>query len=1013
MFNRASQDAERQANQTERSMGSLDDAFRAISPSTLSAVAGVTALIGAIKGLVGLGEDIVNTASHFEQTRKSLETVLQSAEKGQKLFEDLRKFSFETTFGVDELASASSQLLNVGVSVKQLQGDLKMLGDLAQGDKNKFAELTSIFAKVQSTGKVSSMQLQQFALRGIPIVQTLKDMGITGSTSAENLNKAFKKLTEEGGQFHNAMDNIIDTIEGKRGFITDTLKEIKVNLGEVTGLTDTYKLGLDKLYEVYDYINNKLMELNENPMMKAIIQGVLVTVLTALVGVIAVGLVGALKVVGVELGKIIAKLTIVKTLAGPAGWITLAVAGIAGLITAYKSYQKEQEKIIENNEKIRASYPRQEDYYQTQGQTSRNTRLENLEEELAKYNATLEGNKKNLENAKKDYKDWNTLMTQMGMNKVNVGALYANIGEDSGFANSDLMRQNAEAMYGYGEISESTYKKLIGFIEKYSEEINNNEDVLNVLQGNVAKFDKQIKETNGSIDETEKKINAVKKAISDFGDTSLMKSTFDDLYADIKSKTEKQLETLKLNYDLMETYYARIGQLDNDGKIVEGDKAKVKELLKYLDKQKAELKVKLALENAKDWQESLRKVFNIDDVTASELINNGSKGSAWVEQYLDSVKKQIERKEQTDSRLSVNMSKGHSDYILEQAQDLKKLYENLMEAKGVFGEQDNGVLDTTTQALQDAFHDLQIEFLNSNGSLDAWNEAMDNLKNNMNEASESLRDLIDRKLKEAEDNGNLGDVAKYTTQGAIYDAMSGTDVGSFVETLAITGSPLIALIEVLIKDVVEYIGGFEKLQYLLNIVKNIVQAIAPALDAVLNLVSILAVILKPILDALNTFLKKLFKNWNDWFDEQYKKNEEQKQQQEDLTKSYENLLKAIKEQEEYYIRKKAELNMLALDDKVTKVNDMILTPNGTFSTSPQDTIIATKNPQGLGGGVVNNIKVINNAGVDVNVKENKGANMNEILVTISKKIASDVANGFNGWDGAFAMQKQRVDGRRI
>ena len=139
------------------------------------------------------------------------------------------------------------------------------------------------------------------------------------------------------------------------------------------------------------------------------------------------------------------------------------------------------------------------------------------------------------------------------------------------------------------------------------------------------------------------------------------------------------------------------------------------------------------------------------------------------------------------------------------------------------------------------------------------------------------------------------------------------------------------------------------------------------------------------------------------------------EQMKSLTQAYKDLIKSVREQEEYYIKQKAKLNMYALDDKVTKVNDMILTPNGRFSTNPNDTIIATKNPQGLGSGkVVNNIKVINNAGVEVQTSERQNGNgINELIVTISKKIASDVAGGYNGWDSAMAMQQQRISGRRI
>ena len=226
-------------------------------------------------------------ASHFETVQTGLSTVLQSVDRGKELFEDLRKYSFETTFGMDELADSATQFLNVGMKVKDLKENLGMIGDLAQGDKAKFAELSSIFAKINSTGKASSLQIRQIAMKGIPIIQTLKEMGIQGSASAEDLTKAFKKLTDEGGQFHGAMSLIIDTIEGKRGFISDTIKEILVNFGELSGITDTYKLLLDVVYEVLNKVNEKLIEWNKNPMMKNLVRGVVLSSVGALAGFLA------------------------------------------------------------------------------------------------------------------------------------------------------------------------------------------------------------------------------------------------------------------------------------------------------------------------------------------------------------------------------------------------------------------------------------------------------------------------------------------------------------------------------------------------------------------------------------------------------------------------------------------------------------------------------------------------------------------------------------------------------
>ena len=116
------------------------------------------------------------------------------------------------------------------------------------------------------------------------------------------------------------------------------------------------------------------------------------------------------------------------------------------------------------------------------------------------------------------------------------------------------------------------------------------------------------------------------------------------------------------------------------------------------------------------------------------------------------------------------------------------------------------------------------------------------------------------------------------------------------------------------------------------------------------------------------------------------------------------------------MKKKTELSANTEVANLTKVNDMILTPHGNFSTHPDDYIIATKNPQSLGGGVVVNVKVENTASdsVNANVMQSRGANgEQELIVMISKKVASDVATGANGWDSALSARNQRLQGRMI
>ena len=921
----------------------------------MSAVAGITALIGAVKSLVNVGSNIINVTSQFEQTQKSLETVLQSAEKGQKLFEDLRKFSFDTTFGVDELASASSQLLNAGMAVDGLQDSLKTLGDLAQGDKVKFQELTSIFAKVQNTGKVTSMQLQQIALRGIPIQKTLKEMGVVGTASASDLTKAFQKLTEEGGQFHNAMDNIIDTIEGKRGFITDTLKEIYVNFGEVTGLTDAYKTALDFVYSILEKVNNKLMEWNENPVMKALMSGLLATILTGLVTIIGVSLVSALNTIIVKLGVIA---TLKTFIGGAGGLIALGVAGFAGLVAGIKGFSSAQEVAIKNQEELNKKMKEAEGFggVHSVSETSRNERLKIAQDDLKLYRDTRKGIEDELKKLQAELNEYDSVDTT-----------------------------------GWGENELAIRNNMLG--------ANGGREA--ILE-NIKKKNNALEYTNKLINDTSNKVKTIQDQIKTIGEASSYEDVFKDAYESV-NKTGKEIDKLEETLTKIQAYRGMNGVLGNDNQVIRVDTDQVDATIAHLKKQLEDLKIKLKLENAEDWQIALQKALGLDDITASSLI--GKNGGDWIETYIKQRQDAYNQKSRTDSRLGINRNDIGS-YAETMAKELLKVYENLMSDPTKFGINDEGMLDKTTSRIAEELDKLHDLYVKTEKDEEEWQKILNNAKDNMGEFSEETKQAI-RSLK---------DMVKSNVE----DAIQGSDVGNFLEKYKSNGGDaLSALIEVIVQDLAEYIVNNEKVQYLLNIIRNTLQALSPFLDAILNVVASLALILKPILDGLNKVLNWIFGDFNKACDDLYHSMEDETIQRERNTQAlvsqYQRLISVMKEQEEYYIHKKAELNAWSLKDYVsgvTPVNDMILTPNGTFSTHPNDTIIATKNPSGLGSG---DVKVIvnNYSDANVDVKQNSVNGMNELLVTISKKVASDVAGGLNGWDSAFAMQKARVEGRRL
>ena len=916
--------------------------FRALSPSALTAVAGITALVSSIKSLINTSSQIIEMSSHFEQTRKSLESLLQSADKGKALFEDLRKFSFDTTFGVDELASASSQLLNAGVATKDLRKQLKMLGDVAQGDKNRFAELTSVFAKVQLMGKAGAQTISQFNIRGVPLNKTLKEMGVVGTASAKQVTEALEKLTAEGGQFHDAMNNIIDTIEGKRGFIEDTIKEIKVNLGEVTGITDLYKSSLDAMYELYDKINNKLMEMSNSPLAKALIQGALVTGIGILVTTIGVGLVGAIKKLNAELLKTVALKSILdpKTLA-----LALGVGALAGVTVGIISYNKNLKEAQEETKKLADETERLANGWNGGARTD-----------------------------KIDYAKNNLAIMETGFNKQ-----YEDIKEIEKQIN-DLKKEYTQ-LEAKGYKSSKDYLRM-GAIPKQEKELTEQ------LEG----LRKRYIATKSIIDEQKKLVDSLQTEYDDVTQLGNLKKDFSEIFQSTMTKDEQALVEYQKQLDSVLSYKDKLlklnGTTDNDGNIISYDKEKdnIDKTINYLNAEMAKLKMK-------DWQKDLQKALGLDDKETAKLIEEN--GEKWVSEALKLKKARKQIVDNTYTQLGIkNGDNSPEGRIKAELQEVMSIIEPLVKS-GKFGAVgENGKLDNTFIGLNKELNNLKERFLNAGHSLDEWAELLGHTK-------EELK------------NFSLGDDIK----NSVLSGISGTDVGDFVENLRNGGTVIGSFISVLVKDLISLVGGMDKVQYILNIIKNLLDALSPLLEAIVNIVAILGVILKPILTLLKNFLNFIFKDFNDSMDELYNsiqdETEARKSSTKSLVESYEKLGEAIKEQQEYYLKRKQELNADTYKEGVVrKVNDMILTDKGVFSTSPQDTIMAMKKPESLlGAGNTNiNVKVIDNVGVNTNVRQ-EGNNL--LIELLSQKVAVDYSDGSNGWGGAVQRQHQTSGGRSL
>lgn len=221
--------------------------------------------IGAVSAAFSAGVvSGVKYNSQMEQYITSFGTMLGSAEKATSLVNNLKEMGAKTPFETADLAKGSQTLLAFGTAAEDLMPTLQMLGDVSQGNKERFDSLTLAFAQVSSAGKLSGQDLLQFINAGFnPLneiakvtgesMEGLRDRMSQGGVSADEVAQAFKQATSEGGQFYQAMEAQSQTFSGQLSTLKDNVSSF---VGEVTqGVNNTLK------DEVLPMVNGWLTEL--------------------------------------------------------------------------------------------------------------------------------------------------------------------------------------------------------------------------------------------------------------------------------------------------------------------------------------------------------------------------------------------------------------------------------------------------------------------------------------------------------------------------------------------------------------------------------------------------------------------------------------------------------------------------------------------------------------------------------------------------------------------------------
>ena len=179
--------------------------------------------------------------AQIETYQTALTTLTGSAEKANKIIEQVKKDAAATPFEVSSLVKGNQLLISAGLSAEQARDDILALGNAISatgGGEEELSRMVVNLQQIKNVGKASALDIKQFAYAGIDVYGLLADY--TGKTreevtdleiSYEDLTGALKYASQEGGKYFNAMEKQSKTFNGQLSNLKDNFMAF---LGEAT-----------------------------------------------------------------------------------------------------------------------------------------------------------------------------------------------------------------------------------------------------------------------------------------------------------------------------------------------------------------------------------------------------------------------------------------------------------------------------------------------------------------------------------------------------------------------------------------------------------------------------------------------------------------------------------------------------------------------------------------------------------------------------------------------------------
>ena len=181
-------------------------------------------------------KNLVEVRSQYEMNERALGILINSAERGTQIFNELSQMALVSPYTLIELSNAAKQLTAYDIAAKDVVDTTRRLADMASAVGVPMERLTYALGQIKAYGYLNSRDARMFANAGIPLVRELSKYYSELEGKVVSVGDVYDRMKKKAIDFNSVMAVVTNmTDEGGKFFdfqakMAGTLKVQLANL---------------------------------------------------------------------------------------------------------------------------------------------------------------------------------------------------------------------------------------------------------------------------------------------------------------------------------------------------------------------------------------------------------------------------------------------------------------------------------------------------------------------------------------------------------------------------------------------------------------------------------------------------------------------------------------------------------------------------------------------------------------------------------------------------------------